>query len=86
MFRTSNSSHLLTYLMRHFSRITAVATINCHYELIESEKPDFVIGEIPERYFAPGPPSASDADFAMPPRDSDALFETTTGYELPLPR
>ena len=86
MFRTSNSSHLLTYLMRHFSRIAAVATRSCHYELIESERPDVVIGEMPERYFAPGPPSASDTDFAMPPNDSDQMFETATGYALPLPR
>jgi hypothetical protein len=62
-----------------------VATTSCHYELIESERPDVVIGEIPERYFAPGPPSASDADFAWPPQDSDQLFETATGYALPLP-
>jgi len=86
MFRTSNSSHLFTYLLRHFSRIVAVATPICHYELIESERPDVVIGEMPERYFAPGPPSASDADFAMPPQDTDGLFETITGYALPLPR
>jgi hypothetical protein len=85
MFRTSHSSHMFSYLMRHFSRVAAVATTSCHYELIESERPDVVIGEIPERYFAPGPPSASDADFAWPPQDTDQLFETATGYALPLP-
>ena len=86
MFRTSNSSHLLTYLMRHFSRITAVATIDFHYELIESERPDVVIGEMPERYFAPGPQSASDADFAKSLHDSHQEFENATGYALPLPQ
>ena len=29
MFRTSNSSHLFGYLMRHFSRIAAVAAMTC---------------------------------------------------------
>jgi hypothetical protein len=86
MFRTSNSTHMFAYLMRHFSRIVSVATPNCHYELIESERPDVVIGEMPERYFAPGPPFASDADFAMAPRDPDNEFESTTGYALPLPQ
>ena len=43
MFRTSNSSRLMSYLMRHFSRIAAVATTQVFYDLIESERPDVVI-------------------------------------------
>ena len=40
LFRTSNSSRLMPYLMRHFSRLAAVATTEVFYDLIESERPD----------------------------------------------
>ena len=86
MFRTSNATHLFPYLLRHFSRIAAVATTNVHYDLIESEKPDVVLCEAPERYFAPIQTSVNEMDRAGPPIDSDDRFTEKTGYPLPLPR
>ena len=38
MFRTSNSTLLFGYLMRHFSRIAAVASHDVFYDLVESER------------------------------------------------
>ena len=74
MFRTSNSTHLFPFLLRHFSRITAVAGTRLFYELIESERPQVVISEIPERYLN-----------TVPNEFSPVGFTKATGYELPLP-
>ncbi|MGO8740683.1 hypothetical protein [Rhodoblastus sp.] len=84
MFRTSNSSHLIPYFLRHFSRITAVGTRQFFYDLLESEKPDVVINEMPERYFAPAKASPDTNLYGFAPRD-DAPFEKATGLSLPLP-
>jgi hypothetical protein len=86
LFRSSNSTHLLPYLMRHFSRIVAVATLNVHYDLIKSERPDVVLCEMPERYFAPFQPSPNEMDRGAPPLDAQDGFEAATGYKLPLPQ
>jgi hypothetical protein len=72
--RTSNSTHLFPFLLHHFSRITAVAGTRLFYELIESEKPQVVISEIPERYLK-----------TVPNEYSPVGFTEATGYELPLP-
>jgi hypothetical protein len=86
LFRTSNSSRLMVYLMRHFSRIAAVATIDVFYDLVESERPDAVIAEMPERYFAMHQPNVDDTVRATPPDDPADAFEARTGCALPLPR
>lgn len=85
MFRTSNSSHLFGYLLRHFSRIAAVAGHDVFYDLVESERPDVVITEMPERYFAHTIVSESETDRGGPPRDPDKEFAIRTGQQLPLP-
>jgi hypothetical protein len=85
MFRTSNASQLFPFLMRHFSRIAAVASTEAFYDLIESERPAVVVGEMPERYFAPHRPNGDITDFGAPPYDLTDAFERLTGHKLPLP-
>ena len=85
MFRTSNSTALIPYLLHHFSRITAVATTRVFYDLIVSEQPDVVIAEMPERYLAANKVSADTNVYASTP-DDEGHFEAETGYALPLPR
>ncbi len=84
LFRSSNSTRLVPFLLRHFSRIVAVATQNAHYDLIRSEKPDVVMCEMPERYFAGYQTSPNETDRGGPPFDAEG-FEAATGYKLPLP-
>ncbi len=86
LFRTSNSSRLMGYLMRHFSRLTAVASPSVFYDLVESERPDFVITEMPERYFASRHASCDETDRMNPPTDHESKFEALTGHALPLPQ
>ena len=86
MFRTSNSTHLLPFLFRHFSRVTTVATTQVFYDLIESEAPDFAVAEMPERYLAMrSPRSFDDRDLCSVPYDASTGFTEVTGHELPLP-
>ncbi len=85
MFRTSNSALLFPYLLRHFSRIVAVASNEAFYDLIDSERPAAVIGEMPERYFAPARRNENMTDYGSPPFDRLDEFEALTGYALPLP-
>ena len=85
LFRTSNSTHLIPYLMRHFSRIVAVATTQVFHDLIESEKPDVVMAEMPERYFAMNRTGVNETERATAPVDPEGGFEEKTGYRLPLP-
>lgn len=85
MFRTSNATQQFPYLMRHFSRIAAVASTQVFYDLIESERPDAVVAEMPERYFASARLSVDASDFGTPPQDLAEGFESRTGHTLPLP-
>jgi hypothetical protein len=85
MFRTSNSTQQFPYLIRYFSRIAAVASVDVFYDLIESERPDVVVAEMPERYFASARLSVDTADFGTPPQDLADAFESRTGHALPLP-
>ena len=52
----------------------------------KSEKPDVVIVETPERYFAHVEVSPNETDIGGPARDTSEGFEMRTGHELPLPR
>ena len=85
MFRTSNATQQFPYLIRHFSRITAVASTDVFYDLIESERPAIVVAEMPERYFASARLSVDTSDFGTPPQDQADAFEPRTGHALPLP-
>ena len=85
MFRTSNASQLFPYLIRHFSRIAAVASTYAFFDLIESERPAAVVAEMPERYFAHSHAHSEATDFGAPPNDETDAFERRTGHKLPLP-
>lgn len=54
-FRDSFASNLLPLLAESFSRIVAVATWNYHRELVESERPDYVLHQVAERYVCSHP-------------------------------
>lgn len=88
IFRTSNSTHLFPFLVRHFSRLVAVATTRMFFDLAESEAPHVILSEIPERYIAsraarwPG-----DRDLTSAPSDEDpSTFQEVMGHALPLRR
>jgi len=90
LFRTSNSTALMPYLARHFSRIVAVAATAMMTELIQSEQPDMVFCEMPERYlaipFGPATGPAGGMKIKLP-RDLEAdVFADMTGCTLPLPK
>jgi hypothetical protein len=61
-------------LLRHFSRIVAVADVRMFYDLLANELPQVVISEIPERYLC-----------FIPDEFASSSFSEVTGYELPLP-
>ena len=52
MFRDSFSNNLIPYLMHGFSRIVAVSSLSCHYDLLETLKPDVVLFVSIERFIA----------------------------------
>lgn len=85
MFRTSNSTHLFPLLMWHFSRLAAVATDRFFYDLVESEKPDVVISEMPERYIVGRTIVFTNEPISVPDDLSTQSFYEVTGHELPLP-
>ena len=52
LFRDSFSNFLIPYLMRGFSRLVAVSSLSCHYDLLDQEKPDVVLFVVIERFIA----------------------------------
>ena len=86
VFRSSNATHLLDpFLASHFSRLIAVAGGRDFFQdLIEAERPDCVITELPERYLAvPLPPGGPDR-MIFPPDLVSLSFVQRTGLSLPL--
>ena len=52
LFRDSFSNFLIPYLMQGFSRLVAVSSLSCHYDLLDREKPDVVLFVCIERFLA----------------------------------
>lgn len=52
LFRDSFASAMIPFLMRGFSRLVAVSSLTCHYDLLEQEKPDVVLCAVIERFVA----------------------------------
>ncbi len=52
LFRDSFSNFLIPYLMQGFSRLVAVSSLSCHYDLLDQEKPDVVLFVCIERFLA----------------------------------
>jgi hypothetical protein len=53
LFRDSFSNTLLPFLAESFSRIVAISSWHPMFDLVASEKPDFVICQVAERYIIP---------------------------------
>lgn len=85
LFRTSNSTHLIPYLFKHFSRIVAVANLKLFNDLIENENPDVVVSEMPERYFAHSI-SSYDTNYSQNFITDSTNFTDETSLPLPLPK
>ncbi len=52
LFRDSFSNALIPFLMRGFSRLVAVSSLSCHYDLLDHERPDVVLFVAIERFIA----------------------------------
>ena len=52
LLRDSFANAMLPFLMQSFSRIVAVSTLSCFYDLLEAEKPDVVLTLVVERFLA----------------------------------
>lgn len=52
LFRDSFANFLIPYLMKGFSRLVAVSSLSCHYDLLEVEHPDVIILAVVERFLA----------------------------------
>ena len=52
LFRDSFANALIPFLMGSFSRIVAVSSLSCYFDLLEKEKPDVVLFLIVERFVA----------------------------------
>jgi Flp pilus assembly protein TadD len=85
LFRTSNATALIPFLAHHFARIVSVAVTSIPFDLLESERPDYVFSELPERYLAQ-PAKPGEAHGIRLPRDfAGRTFFEITGCPLPLP-
>ena len=77
MFRDSFEATMIPFLIRSFSRIVSVNSWHLWDELIESEKPDFVLWEVCERYLLPVPfeskAESFESMFKMSPEEIRAI-------------
>lgn len=79
LFRDSFSNALIPFLMRGFSRIVAVSSLSCHYDLLEQERPDVVLFVVIERFLA----TFGTGDTIELPEDAARTpFATYTGTAL----
>ena len=79
LFRDSFSNALIPFLMQTFSRVVAVSTLSCLYDLLEHEKPDVVIFAVIERFLA----TFGKGKFLELPDDEDGVsFQALTGVSF----
>jgi alginate O-acetyltransferase complex protein AlgJ len=76
IFRDSFSNALIPFLMQTFSRVVAVSSLSCFYDLLEHEKPDVVIFAVIERFLATFGKSKS---IELPDEERAASFQSLTG-------
>lgn len=79
LFRDSFANAMIPLLMRSFSRVVAVSSLTCHFDLLEQEKPDLVLFEIVERFIAS---FVLDRAIVLPEDDKAIPFAAVTGTEL----
>ena len=79
LFRDSFSNALIPFLIRGFSRIVAVSSLSCHYDLLEQERPDVVLFAIIERFLAT---FGTGEEIELPKDATLASFADATGTAL----
>ena len=79
LFRDSFSNFLIPYLMRGFSRLVAVSSLSCHYDLLDKEKPDVVLFVVIERFLAT---FGMGRTIELPGDEARTPFETFSGTDL----
>jgi alginate O-acetyltransferase complex protein AlgJ len=79
IFRDSFSNALIPFLMQTFSRVVAVSSLSCLYDLLEHEKPDVVIFAVIERFLA----TFGKGEFIELPNDGgEVSFHALTGVSF----
>jgi hypothetical protein len=78
LFRDSFSNALIPFLMQSFSRVVAVSSLSCLYDLLEHEKPDVVIFAVIERFLA----TFGKGKTIELPNDGDLSFPILTGVSF----
>jgi hypothetical protein len=81
-FRDSNAFRMIAFLMRSFSLVVALATMDFFYDLVESEQSDLVIAQMAERYLGKQDGHGRVAGF--PDDNVERSFYSYTGLQLPL--
>ncbi len=79
LFRDSFSNALIPYLMRGFSRLVAVSSLSCHYDLLDQEKPDVVLFVVIERFLAT---FGMGRTIELPEDEARQSFEAFSGTDL----
>ena len=79
LFRDSFANFLIPYLMRGFSRLVAVSSLSCHYDLLDQEKPDVVLFVVIERFLAT---FGMGRTIELPEDDAKRSFEVFSGTDL----
>jgi hypothetical protein len=79
LFRDSFANALIPFLMRGFSRLVAVSSLSCHYDLLDQEKPDVVLFVAIERFMAT---FGVGSQIELPDDEARVPFATFSGTEL----
>ena len=85
LFRDSNATAILPFLVPHFSRLTVVASQIFFHELVRSERPDIVVLQTTERQLARPLTTGADEALIFPDDFGTLGFTEFTGMALPLP-
>ena len=78
VFRDSFFNYILPHTIPVFSRTVAVSSLDMHYDLVESEKPDLVIFEMIERFVG----NKEGSGKRVLPRDGEGSFSDLAGVAL----
>lgn len=78
VFRDSFFNYILPHMIPVFSRTVAVSSLDMHYDLVESEKPDLVIFEMIERFVGNNESSGK----RVLPTDGEGTFSGLAGVAL----
>lgn len=79
LFRDSFANAMIPFLMRGFSRLVAVSSLSCHYDLLDQEKPDVVLFLMIERFVAT---FGMNTTIELPDDQSGVSFAAFSGTDL----